>query len=181
MSTDKVGILLKQPQKLFHTSDLAVLWDSKNRSTLYTTISRLCQKGILIPIQKGLYSTLPISQIDPYQLAVAILHSYAYVSCETVLAQNGIISQATYQTTLISNVSRSIDLPPHSFLIRKLSPKYLYASNGITQRPDGILIASIERAVADLLYYQPNYHLDAASNINWKVVKDIQKQLGYIK
>ena len=35
---NKLNILLKHPQNLFHTKDLALLWGIKNTNTLYTTI-----------------------------------------------------------------------------------------------------------------------------------------------
>ena len=87
----RINKLLKLDQKLVHTRDLALLWSISNPNTLYTTIKRYVQKGVLLPVHKGLYSTVPLTHIDPVRVGIAILHTYAYISCETVLAQAGII------------------------------------------------------------------------------------------
>ena len=44
---------------------------------------------------------------------------------------------------------------------------------------DRHLEASPERAVADMLYYEPSYHFDAENLINWKRVRKIQEKVGY--
>jgi hypothetical protein len=48
---------------------------------------------------------------------------------------------------------------------------------GIIQNDKGVFIADTERAVADMLYFQPNYHFDAYNLINWSLVKNYQKQI----
>ena len=59
----KIDKLLKLNRDLYHTGDLGVLWEITNKNTLYTTIKRYVQKGILIPIHKGLYATKPLDKI----------------------------------------------------------------------------------------------------------------------
>jgi len=39
--------------------------------------------------------------------------------------------------------------------------------------------ASLERAVADILYFNPTYYFDAHNIIDWTKVKNIQKEIGY--
>lgn len=58
--TNKLNLLLRSSQNLFHTQDLALLWAVENRNTLYTTIKRYVKKGTLIKITKGLYSKKPL-------------------------------------------------------------------------------------------------------------------------
>lgn len=174
----KIDKLLKLPQKIFHTQDLALLWGIDNKNTLYTTIKRYIQKGILIPIQKGFYSTVPFDQLDPVSLGIGFLHHFAYLSTESVLAQAGIIAQTTYQITLVSEVSKKFTLGGYSYLSRRLKPPFLYQTAGIENR-DGKFIASPERAVADMLYFNPQYYFDAPKLIDWQRVKDIQKEVGY--
>ena len=48
MTTDKIGILAQQPQKLFHTYDLKILWNISNQNTLYKTITRLIKKSVIL-------------------------------------------------------------------------------------------------------------------------------------
>ncbi len=44
---------------------------------------------------------------------------------------------------------------------------------------DGVNYATVERAVADLLYFNPKYYFDGNSRIDWKKVKEIQGIIGY--
>lgn len=180
MAVDKLNILLKQAQKLFHTNDLAVLWQVHNRNSLYTAISRYAQKGVLYPVQKGLYSTVPITELDVVQLGVHLLHRYAYLSTESVLTQVGIISQITYPTTFVSDISQKLKIGDNEYLVRMLQPKFLYNTSGIADRGDGVLVASVERAIADMRYFQPNYYFDNESQIDWEKVKQLQKEVGYL-
>ncbi len=165
-------------RKVYHSNDLAILWNISNKNTLYTTIKRYVQKGVLIPIYKGLYSTVPISELDPLELGRAIIHRYTYLTTELVLAQVGIISQATYAYTFVSNVSKRVTVEDISFRFRKLKDEYLYNPTGISKK-DGNFVATTERAVADMLYYNPKYHFDFSESIDFEKVKQIQKEIGY--
>ena len=174
----RIDSLLKLKEKLFHTGDLALLWGITNKNTLYTTIKRYVQKGILIPIHKGFYSTIPIDQIDPFKLAIGYLHRFTYVSCETVLIREGIIFQKENYLTLVSSVSKKFIIADHSYFVRQLKDNYLYYDRGIDIK-NGLMTANVERAVADLLYFNPKYYFDNKKKINWKKVKEMQKDVGY--
>ncbi|MFB6306366.1 MAG: hypothetical protein ABEH43_05165 [Flavobacteriales bacterium] len=78
----KTDILLKQEERLFHTNDLALLWGITNKNTLYTSIRRYIQRGILYRIHKGLYSTISPEQINKYYLMAKAIHNYCYLSTE---------------------------------------------------------------------------------------------------
>lgn len=174
----RIDTLLKLKEKLFHTNDLSLLWGISNKNTLYTTIKRYIQKGILIPIHKGFYSTIPIDQINPFKLAIGYLHRFTYVSCETVLINEGIIFQKANYLTLISDVSKKFIIADHSYFVRQLKDNYLFNDRGI-DKINGVMAAGVERAIADLLYFNPNYYFDNKKKIDWKKVKEIQKEVGY--
>lgn len=176
---DKKSVLLKQERKVFHTNDLALLWGITNKNTLYTTIKRYKQNGVLIPIHKGFYSVVPPSELDPTTLGVSYLHSYTYLSTETILAREGIIAQAIPAITLISNTSKKFDLAGNYYVVRKMKDEFLYNDLGIVQK-DNHREAAVERAAADLLYFNPKYHFDNREAINWARVKDIQKEVGFV-
>ena len=59
-----------------------------------------------------------------------------------------------------------------------MNPKYLYNNTGIYMK-DNQRIALTERAVADMLYFNPKYHFDRKDVINWEKVKEIKKEIGY--
>ena len=157
---NKLDILLKQPQKIYHTDDLRILWGIAKPNTLHQTISRLIKKGVLIKIYKGLYSTIPISDLNPIELGFRLINHFCYLSTETVLSQNGIINQSPNKITFVSNISKKIAVGDNTFLYRQLNDRYLYNSDGIIPQSNGVLVASIDRAKSDMLYFQPSYYFD---------------------
>jgi hypothetical protein len=174
----RINELIKLDRKIYHTNDLAILWGITNKNTLYTAIKRYVQIGILLPIFKGLYSTVPFSQLDPIEVGKAIIHRYTYLSTESVLAEAGVISQATYAYTFVSDQSKRVAVGSMSFLFRQLKDVYLYNPAGIESR-NGIFVATLERAAADMLYFNPRYHFDLPESINFEKVRSIQKEVGY--
>jgi len=40
-------------------------------------------------------------------------------------------------------------------------------------------MATLERAAADMLYFNPKYHFDVRESIDFKKVETIQKEVGY--
>jgi predicted transcriptional regulator of viral defense system len=175
----RINELIKLDRKLYHSNDLAILWGISSKNTLYTAIKRYVQKGVLIPVYKGLYSTIPISQLNPLELGVAIVHKYTYLSTESVLAQAGIISQNPYGYTFVSSLSKKVTTSGISFLYRKIKDEYLNNPSGLTNQ-NGLFVASTERAVADMLYFNPRYNLDIPGSVDWEKVKTIQKEVGYL-
>ncbi len=175
----RINELIKLDRQIYHTNDLAILWGIGNKNTLYTTIKRYVQKGVLIPIYKGLYSTVPVSQLDPLELGKAIIHRYTYLSTESVLARAGIIFQAIYAYTFVSDLPKKVNVGSISFYYRQLKPEYLNNPTGIVNQ-NGIFVATTERAVADMLYFNARYHFDAPESIDFEKVKSIQKEIGYL-
>ena len=109
---------------------------------------------------------------------MAIVHKYAYLSLESVLAQAGVIYQTVHKYTFVSSVSKKITAGGVSFSYRKLKDECLNNPYGLTNQ-NGIFVASVERAAADMLYFDPRYHFDVPDNIDWKKVNDVQKEVNY--
>lgn len=174
----RINELIKLDRKIYHSNDLAILWGIANKNTLYTTIKRYIKKGVLIPIYKGLYSTVPLPQLNPLELGKAIIHRYTYLTTESVLAQAGVIAQATYRYTFASDLTKKATVGSMSFLFRQLKDTYLHNPTGINNQ-NGIFVANPERAVADMLYFNSKYHFDGAEGIDWEKVRTIQKEVGY--
>lgn len=175
----KINALTQLQRHIFHTSDLGVLWKISNRNTLYTTIKRFVSRGTLIPIHKGFYATLPLDRISPVELGTGFLHSYAYLSTETILFRNGVISQPPHSVTLVSSYSKKFAVGNTNYLSRRLKPLFLYSSSGIKEK-DGFFEASPERSAADLLYFSPHYHFDNPSLFDRQKVDDVRREIGYI-
>jgi hypothetical protein len=174
----RISELNQLDRKIFHTNDLAILWGIADKHNLYMTVTRYIDKGILFPIYKGLYATVPVSSLNPLELGRAIIHRYAYLSTETVLSQAGIISQIVFDITFVADKSMRVSVGGRSFRFRKLKGDFLHNPTGITNQ-NGIFVASIERAVADMLYFSPRYHLDGFERVDFEKVRSMQKEIGY--
>lgn len=163
---------------VFHVSDLANLWNISNSNTLYTTLKRYTQAGLIHRIQKGMYSLIPPDDLDPLLLGVKAVHKYAYISTETVLFREGIINQKPKSVTIISSISKKFSIAGNFYISRQLNDRYLFNPEGI-YKIDKIQTASVERAAADLLYFNPEAYFDAVNLMNWERISEIQKSLGY--
>jgi len=173
-------LLLKQDRKLFHTADLAVLFGVNSKNTLYKALSRLVAKKSLYSIYKGMYSTSPIADYNPQVLGAFALNTYCYLSTESTLFNNGIINQPPSKLTFLSKFNKNIQIDGISIVSRKLRNKFLYNTAGVTLDQDGVFIASIERAICDMLYFSPNYYFDNSKSVDWGKVKEIKKEVGFV-
>lgn len=176
--TTKTKKLLEQEKRILRTSDLAVLWGVTNKNTLLTTIKRYVKKGILHRIQKGLYSTVPIKKLHKYELGCAVAGSLAYVSTETVLKNEGVIMQSLNVVTLVGKKKMEFEIGEQRYFCRYLNSKYLVNQKGVLDKRN-YSIAALERAVADLLHFDPKYYFDNDSPIDKKELEKIQEALGY--
>ena len=66
--------LAQMDEDIFHTQDLANLWQINNKNNLYTTLYRYVQKGLLNRIQKGMYSLKDTKYLDPNLLGIKFLN-----------------------------------------------------------------------------------------------------------
>lgn len=166
--------IIKLGGLIFHTNDLSRIWKISDRNTLLVTLKRYVDNGLLYRIYKGLYSLKPVLDLDPLLVGVAAINKYTYLSCETILAKHGVIFQGLNYFTFVSEQSKRLTIEPYNYYYRQLKKDFLYNDFGVNK--NNILNeASLERAVADVLYFNPNYYFDNPSVINWKKVKEIQK------
>lgn len=156
---DKLSRLLKSDQKLLHTQDLAVLWEIENKNTLRVTISRYIKKNILFKVFRGLYSLVPVEEIDKYLLGSKLVHRFCYLSCESVLFNEGVINQPPSAITFVSSLSRRIKINKTMYFYRKAKPEILFNPMGVSFA-DGYYRAGRERAIADMKYFRPSYYFD---------------------
>ena len=176
ITQDRFAKLARLGEQVFHTSDLANLWNISNKNTLYTTLKRYTKAGLIYRVYKGLYSIRPIDKLDPYLLGVKALHKFAYISTETVLASEGVVLQDIQYITLISSESKKFSIDDVNYRSRQLDDKFLFNKIGVNIK-DRVNVATIERAVADILYFNPSFYFDNPKQIDWKEVRRIQKEV----
>lgn len=152
---------------------------SRTKIRSITTIKRYVSYGLLVRIHKGFYAVKPVAEIDPLLLGLKAMHGYAYVSTETILAEEGIIQQQISVVILLGTRTRRFTISQHRYYARKLADAFLYQSVGIVIKENDVRKAIRERAIADLFYLNPRAYFDAGHLIDWQKVRAMQKELGY--
>jgi len=175
---NKQKILYQSNKRIFTSFDLALLWDIKNRNTLLKTIQRYIEREILYRIYKGLYSTIPLKDLDKYEVACAIGGPFSYISAESVLAKEGIIFQELKKVTLFGKKQKEITIGGTTYLCRYLNEKYLLNRTGIEDTP-GYSVATVERALADIRHINPKYYIDNTLSIDNKKLNYLIEEVGY--
>lgn len=174
----RIAQLARMGEDIFHADELARVWGITNKNTLYTTLKRYVGQGILFRIYKGLYASKPLPELDPLLLGRKALHGYTYISTETILAKHGVILQHIPWITFIGSASRKFTIAQTHYHCRKLPDQYLYQTMGL-EIIKGVFQATLSRATADLLFFNPLAYLDAPQFVDWKEVQTIQTTLGY--
>ncbi|OGI98360.1 hypothetical protein A3H53_01970 [Candidatus Nomurabacteria bacterium RIFCSPLOWO2_02_FULL_40_10] len=175
---NKIKQIVNSGQVIFCDTDLAVIWGIIKKNTLYTTIKRYTRQRLLEKVRQGIYSIKSPNALSPDAIGAKILHGYCYVSAETALERAGILKQKIRNITFVSGLSKKFSVGIHSFSSRQMKDVFLYNSIGVYTE-GGINYACAERAVADLLYFNPKYYFDGSTSINWDKVKEIKKIIGY--
>ena len=168
--------IIKLGGLIFHTNDLAKIWKISKRHTLLVTLKRYVDNGLLYRLYRGLYSLKPVANLDPLLIGAAAINNYSYLSCETVLAKHGVIFQGLSYFTFISDKSKRLTILPYNYYYRQLKKDFLYNDFGVNKN-NNLNEASLERAVADILYFNPDYYFDNPTVINWERVREIQKNV----
>lgn len=178
----RIALLLRMNEQIFHAEDLQKIWNIKEKNTLYTTLKRYTQNKVLYRVYRGLYSIISPEKLDLLLLGIKAVHGFCYISLETVLGMNGVIQQDVSYITIAGESSRKFAINTKNgnifYYVRKLKDEYLYQDIGIDTK-NGVRMASTERAVADLMYFNPKYYFDNPRAISWTQVKKIQKQIAY--
>lgn len=122
--------------------------------------------GKLNRIRRSIYSI--DENYNKYELACKIF-TPAYISFETVLAQEGVIFQYYKFISVASYLSREIECDGQNFKFRKLKREILSSPEGVIKK-DNYSVASKERAFLDMLYVSKSYYFDNLSSLDWDKV-----------
>ena len=76
-----------------------------------------------------------------------------------MLAQTGVINQAVYPIIFVTSVSLRLKFGETQYIYRQLRPEILFDPNGVESK-DGYFMATKERAISDMLYFNPKYYFD---------------------
>lgn len=161
--------IYQSPRTVFGLADIALLTGESDSISLAKKIHYQVGKGNLKNPRKGLY-TKP--NYNPAALACT-LYTPSYLSLEYVLQKEGIIFQYDRTITAVSYLSRVVEIDGWNIKYRKIKDAVLLNTTGVISNPDGINIATKERAFLDMLYLNGEVYFDSINTLNKKLVLDL--------
>jgi len=138
-------------------------------SSLNMKLNYYVRTGRLQNPRKGIYCK---SEYNPQELACRVF-TPAYISLEYVLRKAGVIFQYDSRLTVVSYLSREIEIDNQIFSFRKMKNEILLSSQGIEQRGNTVTIATPERAFLDMLYLNGAMYFDNLNPLKIELIKQI--------
>jgi len=154
---------------VFKLKDIALLVGEDSFTTLNQKINYYVRTGKLNSPRKGIY-TKP--NYNKTELACTI-YTPSYISLETVLQKAGVIFQYNSEISVVSYLSRNIEVEGQTYRFRKLKNEILINTTGIERLDNQINIASPERAFLDLMYLNTDYYFDNLNPLNPDLIQKI--------
>jgi hypothetical protein len=162
MGSDFIIQLYKDQRTVFSLQEIAMLVDESDFSKLKQRINYFVRTRKIKRLRKGIYAK---ENYRKEELACKI-YTPSYISLAYVLRKAGIIFQYDTSITVISYLSRKIEVDNHLLIYRKLKNDILYNSSGIVMGNNGVNTATPERAFLDLLYLNKTYSVNSVSSLN---------------
>jgi len=163
---DIILAVYKAEQSVFRLTDIAMMTGENDFSRLNKKLNYYSRTGKLGNPRKGIY-TKP--GYTPEELACKIF-TPSYISLRYVLQKAGIVFQYDTSITLVSYLSRKVEVENKSFVYRKIKGYALVDTLGINRQENHVNIASPERAFLDLLYLEKDCYFDNLSPLNKELV-----------
>jgi hypothetical protein len=162
MENDLIFTLYNDARTVFKLNDIAMLSKDTNFESLSKRVNYIVRNKKLLNLRKGIYTK---SSYNKEELACRI-YIPSYISLEYVLQKAGVIFQFNSAITSISYLSRTIEVGENELIYRKLKNEMLADMRGIIRYPDGVNIASPERALLDMLYLNGDTYFDNLNSID---------------
>jgi hypothetical protein len=166
---DLIYTLYSDTRTVFRLKDVAMLIGETSFSSLNLKLNYYVRTGRLQNPRKGLYCK---PNYNPQELACRIF-APAYISLEYVLQRAGVVFQYDSRFTVLSYLSREIEIDDNTFSFRKMKNGLLVSQQGIIQQGNTVTIATPERAFLDMLYLNGAMYFD---NLN-PLKKDLIEQI----
>lgn len=164
-----ISAILRSNKTVFSFKDIILLWGEANLSAAKVRVSYYVKNGELIRLRRGLYAK--DRNYNKLELATKIF-APAYVSFETVLAQEGVTFQYYSQIFAASYLTREIKIDGQSYTFKKIKDLVLSNSIGIENKNEQS-VASKERAFLDTIYINKDYHFDNMMSLDWEKIFEI--------
>ncbi|MBU1719233.1 MAG: hypothetical protein KKA07_09180 [Bacteroidetes bacterium] len=170
MKNDSFVITLFQDWRtVFELNEVAMLLHETNFANLKQKLHYYVHIGVLGNPRRGIYVK---KNYNPEEIACKLFKP-SYLSLEYVLQQSGIIFQYTNHLTMVSYLSRRLEISGHHLLFRKIKNEILLNTEGIIRDRVGVNIASPERAFLDTLYLNKEFYADNVSSLNKEFISKL--------
>jgi len=169
MIKDLIYILYNDARTVFRLKDIAMLTGETNFNSLNMKLNYYVRTGRLQNPRKGLYCK---PDYNPQELACRIFVP-AYISLEYVLQQAGVVFQYDSRLTVLSYLSREIDIENQIFSFRKIKNEILVSQKGIVQQGNTLTIATPERAFLDMVYLNGEMYFDNLRPLKHDLIEQI--------
>lgn len=166
---DLVLAIYQDIRTVFRLNDIAMLSGETNFQSLNKKLNYHVRTGKLQNPRKGIYAKPDYNQDE----LACTLYTPSYISLEYVLRKAGILFQYDSAISVVSYLSRSIEVENQTFQYRKIKGELLVNTTGILRLNNQINIATAERAFLDLLYLSARFHFDNLNPLNKELVYKI--------
>ena len=167
--TDLVYTLYNDTRTVFRLKDVAILTGETSFNSLNMKLNYYVRTGRLQNPRKGIYCK---PNYNPQELACRIF-APAYLSLEYVLQRAGVVFQFDSRYTVLSYLSREVEIDDNIFVFRKIKNELLVSQQGILQQGNTVTIATPERAFLDMLYLNGAMYFDNLNPLNQDLIKQI--------
>lgn len=153
---------------VYTKAELSLLYPELSERQLSNALYYAVKEDRLARVRRGMYAK---PGFDIQELACKLC-APAYVSLETVLLPEGVIFQLTSETHCVSRVSRRVEIEGERIVYRKLKDTVLTNPEGVIN--DGVKsVASLERALLDVLALDGERYLDNLRPVSWEKVRQL--------
>ncbi len=154
---------------VFRLRDVALLVGESDFQSLNKKLNYYVRTGKLNRPRKGIYTK---KRFDPEELACKI-YIPSYISCEYVLQKSGVVFQYDPTITVVSYLSRNIEVSEQTYRFRKIKDEILVNTAGIIRKDNHVNIASPERAFLDVMYLHSDYFFDNLNPLNRQTINKL--------
>jgi predicted transcriptional regulator of viral defense system len=169
----KIAKLLRSNQNVYTIDDLSVIWGQSKRSDTLQSARDYVKSGNLARIKRGIYAVCG-RDFSQFEIANKLI-TPSYITGATVLAAEGMTFQWTGKIYCAAAYNKVIDLNGDKYVYSQVKKEVLFNDFGVDNK-DGIIIASKERAIADLIYITKNsYSFEYLDSIKWDKLNSISK------
>jgi hypothetical protein len=145
------------PEGLFRTGQ--IMTGQRDSAGVRRQLDRWVKSGRVLRLRRGVYLLQkPYASADPHPFSVAnALKKASYVSLQSALAHHGMIPEYVPMTTSVTTRRpEELNTPLGRFQFRHVGPSRFFGFSEVKlNRNQAALMASPQKALADLLYLTP--------------------------